>query len=198
MVTTRSLAKKIQPPTTPTTPTTENPTRRQLFVPNTGYEDESTARQIVDQAVEMDTLEDLENVYMPGTTVHKRVQEVKRQLGIAVESPKSRPIFPLPRTESPATTSGRSNRKAKTKPPPAVKQNGVCSFLKSLEGSVDPEDCDPEALNYRQNFAKKKEELVQRLYEMFNQTVFDNKLDVQVVWSKRLRNTAGRCLNKTR
>lgn len=190
MVTTRSLSKKTTPPTT------VKPTRRQLFVPNTGYEDESTARQIVDRALEMDTLEDLEIVYMPGTTVHKRVQEVKRQLGIAVESPKSKPIFPLPRTESPSTSSGRSNRRAK--PPVVAQHNGVCSFLKSLEGTVDPKDSDPEAYNYRQNFAKKKEELVLRLYNIFNHNVFDNKLDVQIMWSKRLRNTAGRCINKTK
>lgn len=204
MVTTRSLAKKLKQSITPTTqtkPTTEttpttNPTRRQLFVPNTGYEDEATARMIVDRALEMDALEDLENVYMPGSTVHNRVQEIRRQLGIAVESPKSKPIFPL--TELPSASTGRSNRKAKTKTPAAVKKSGVCSFLKSLEGSVDPKDSDPEALNYRQHFAKKKEELVKRLFDMYNQTVFDNKLDVPIVWSKRLRYTAGRCINKTR
>lgn len=181
---------------------TENPTRRQLFVPNTGYEDEQTARRIVDQAVEMETLEDLENIYMPGSSVHKRLQEVKRKLGLVAPSPKSRVIFqpvPSPRKVSPRTTpGGRSKNKLK---PPQVMQprgEGKLSFLKSLDESLDLEDCDPEAYNYRQNFARKKHELVKRLYELYNKEVFGNKLDVDISWSKRLRNTAGRCINKRR
>lgn len=211
MVTTRSLEKKkkqkaASPPGMPATPTTpmevsENPTRRQLFVPNTGYEDENTARRIVDQAVEMNTLEDLENIYMPGSTVYKRLQEVKRQLGIAAPSPKSKAIFPVlpsPIEVSPKTTPGRRNKKKQKKQQVVQPRSGQRSFLESLDESVDREDSDPEAYNYRTNFARKKGELVTRLVELYNQKVFDNKLDVTITWSKRLRNTAGRCINKKR
>lgn len=211
MVTTRSMEKKkmqkaASPSGTPATPTTamevsENPTRRQLFVPNTGYEDEQTARRIVDQAVEMNTLEDLENIYMPGSTVHRRLQEVKRLLGIVAPSPRSRAIFPIlpsPLEASPRTTPG-GRSKNKKKPQQVIQpRSGMRSFLASLDESVDPEYSDPEALNYRINFGRKKDELVKRLYELYNQKVFDNKLDVDITWSKRLRNTAGRCITKKR
>ncbi|KAH8397794.1 hypothetical protein KR222_001786 [Zaprionus bogoriensis] len=191
--------KLIATPKTPDTfvtpKATEKPTRRQLFVPNTGYEDENAAKRIVDEALEMGTLDDLEVVYTPGSTVHKRLQEVKRQLGIAVISPKSKPIFPL---QTPRTPKERTKKAAPERPTAGQERGGVCSFLKSLDAAVERKYCNSEAYEFRQNFAKTKEALTKRLYDMYNQEVFNNKLDVPIVWSKRLRNTAGRCMNKRR
>lgn len=46
---------------------------------------------------------------------------------------------------------------------------------------------------YRQCYKTKKEELAARLAEIYNETVFDNALDVPISWNKKLTNTAGRC-----
>lgn len=181
----------------PSTPALANPTRRQLFTPNTGYEDISSAKRIVDQALDLDSLDQLENVYLPGSTVHKRVQEVKKQLGIAVESPKAKPIFKLPTSQT-ATPSRSAARARKVQNGPSAPRNnaGKCSFIKSLEPQITRDRCDNEAFFYRENFNRNKEQLAERLYDMFNEQIFNNELKVPITWSKLLRNTAGRCKNK--
>ncbi|KAH8246726.1 hypothetical protein KR032_002958 [Drosophila birchii] len=143
-------------------------------------------------------LDDLENDYLPGTPVHKRLQEVKRNLGIGKataaaaepETPKGSSIFK--KLPTPKATPKTTARKKKTAPEPV----GKYSFLKSLEGQVGREKADNEAYFYRENFAKNKELLAQHLYKLFNAQVFNNELDVPLTWSKLLRNTAGRCMNK--
>lgn len=183
--------------TTMTTPSS-NPTRRQLFTPNIGYEDTSEAKRIVDQAIDTNSLDQLEIVYLPGTNVHKRVQEVKRQLGIGVVTPKAKPVFtvPTPKTAPPAKTVERAKKVPATNT--KIVSGGKCSFLKSLEPQISREHCDNEAFFYRENFAKNKEQLATLLYNMFNAQVFNNELSVPLIWSARLRNTAGRCKNKNK
>lgn len=151
---------------------------------------------IVQQALDLDSLDQLENVYLPGTNVHKRVQEVKKQLGIAIESPKAKPIFKLPTPKAtPTTKSVKRNKKVET---PRLLGNQKYSFIKSLDSNISRELSDNEAYFYRENFNRNKEELAKRLYNIYNAEVFDNKLDVPITWSKLLRNTAGRCSNKQR
>ncbi|XP_022232614.2 acidic repeat-containing protein-like, partial [Drosophila obscura] len=176
------------------TSTVQATTRRRLFKPNIGYEDEKETDAIVSRARELDMLEELENDYLPGTPVYKRLQEVKKDMGIGKNTqvtPKASPILKLlaPQTAPPKAIS----RKLKELP---KRIEGKCSFLKSLGGEVSRECSDKEALFYRENSAKNKEQLAERLYKMFNADVFNNELDVTITWSKRLRNTAGRCLNK--
>ncbi|XP_034490288.1 acidic repeat-containing protein [Drosophila innubila] len=181
---------------TPVTPITTNPTRRQLFTPITGYEDDKEAKMIVEQALDLDSLDQLENVYMPGTNVHKRVQEVRKQLGIATESPKPKPNFKMPTPKAtPIAKSMERNKKVET---PKLDRNRKCSFIKSLDSNIGREYCDNEAYFFRENFNRNKEDLAKRLYSIYNAEVFDNKLDVPITWSKLLRNTAGRCKNKRR
>ncbi|KAH8387218.1 hypothetical protein KR093_005635, partial [Drosophila rubida] len=175
------------------------PTRRQLFTPNFGYEDDESAKEIVARALDMNNLNELE-IYQPGSAVHRRLQDVKRQLGI--ESPKGKPVFQLPTT--PQATPSRTLALPKPKPKPKTPQpqvvppSGKHSFLKSLESEVSREQADNEAYFYRENFKRNKEQLAKRLYDIYNEHVFKNKLDVPVVWSKTLRNTAGRCRNRRR
>ncbi|XP_064556741.1 germ cell nuclear acidic protein [Drosophila montana] len=184
-------------PTSPSTPALSNPTRRQLFTPNTGYEDISSAKRIVDQALDLDSLDQLENVYLPGSTVHKRVQEVKKQLGIAVESPKAKPIFKLPTPQTaPPAKSGERAKKVLNGLSTPKNIASKCSFIKSLEPQISRDRCDNEAFFYRENFSRNKEQLAARLYDMFNEQIFNNELKVPITWSKLLRNTAGRCKNK--
>ncbi|XP_056898872.1 germ cell nuclear acidic protein [Takifugu flavidus] len=49
---------------------------------------------------------------------------------------------------------------------------------------------------YSQNFKQKKEELTSRLYQLYNASVFDNKLpaNMPVTWNKKMRKTAGYCI----
>lgn len=70
------------------------------------------------------------------------------------------------------------------------------SFLKSLDvESTVKAFCDPEALLYKENYKAKKCELAKKLYKIYNEKVFDNKLNVEIKWNKKLLNTAGRCNN---
>lgn len=52
--------------------------------------------------------------------------------------------------------------------------------------------CHPEAKKYRENFKANKEELTNILYKMYNEKVFRGKLDVDIIWNKKLTTTAGR------
>ncbi|XP_077148368.1 uncharacterized protein LOC143809096 isoform X1 [Ranitomeya variabilis] len=51
---------------------------------------------------------------------------------------------------------------------------------------------------YVTNFQENKEELVERLYNLYNRTVFDNKLPVKmdILWSTKLGTTSGLCRTK--
>ncbi|XP_033150349.1 uncharacterized protein LOC108604974 [Drosophila busckii] len=187
-------------PSTPTTPT-QKALRRQLFTPNTGYEDETTARRIVEQAVDCDALEELENIYTPGSAVHRRLQQVKQQLGLTPESPKSKPVFkfPPPQTAPPGKAVSRTKQPRRPlNTPQSVNRKGKCSFIKSLEPQVPREQCDMEAYYFREHFKTKRTELAQHLYDLYNEKVFDGCLNAGIEWSKKLRNTAGRCHNHRR
>ncbi|XP_070819028.1 germ cell nuclear acidic protein [Chaetodon trifascialis] len=50
--------------------------------------------------------------------------------------------------------------------------------------------------SYGQKFKQNKEELTSRLYQLYNTSVFDNKLpvDMSVTWNKKMRKTAGYCI----
>lgn len=56
----------------------------------------------------------------------------------------------------------------------------------------------PNAKKYRLDYKNYKEELCKKLYEVYNEKVFDNKLprDMSIEWNVRMRGTAGYCYNK--
>uniref|UniRef100_A0A8C7WNE2 Germ cell nuclear acidic peptidase n=1 Tax=Oryzias sinensis TaxID=183150 RepID=A0A8C7WNE2_9TELE len=59
-----------------------------------------------------------------------------------------------------------------------------------LEFLSDPGSC------YSSSFKKNKEQLTSKLYQLYNSSVFDNKLpvDMSVTWNKKMRKTAGYCV----
>lgn len=57
--------------------------------------------------------------------------------------------------------------------------------------------CHPDAKKFRENFKSNKEQLTQILYKMFNDDVFEGKLDLDIVWNKKLTTTAGRFIGKS-
>lgn len=52
--------------------------------------------------------------------------------------------------------------------------------------------CHPDAKKFRDNFKAHKDELTSVLYKLYNERVFDNKLNVDIIWNKKLTTTAGR------
>ncbi|XP_022800723.1 acidic repeat-containing protein-like isoform X3 [Stylophora pistillata] len=103
--------------------------------------------------------------------------------GAAINSTPYRPSFQTPLTDF-------SWRTHKTKPrydsgmPPA-KPSRPKSVLENVLTSYTTE----------KDFKKNKEKLVRDLFELYNQTVFDNQLpsDFQITWNPRMRSTAGFC-----
>ncbi|XP_054244551.1 germ cell nuclear acidic protein [Indicator indicator] len=50
--------------------------------------------------------------------------------------------------------------------------------------------------HYRKHFKKNKEELAQKLYDLYNNTIFEQKLPekMAIIWNKKMRKTAGYCV----
>jgi hypothetical protein len=101
----------------------------------------------------------------------------------------------LPNTVTKSTTAANVEK--------ARSNFGYFSFLKSLDVTVNKNFCHPDALQFRENYKAKKEELAQKLFNIFNSKVFDGKLKLgedrsmaPIKWNKKLINTAGRCVNK--
>lgn len=74
------------------------------------------------------------------------------------------------------------------------------SFLSSLSVNHPAESRHPEAPPFIRSFKKTRDELTRRLFELFNETVFDNQLqrDFSITWNNRLTRTAGYCRHFTR
>ncbi|NWV66909.1 ACRC protein, partial [Malurus elegans] len=119
----------------------------------------------------------------------KDAQPVKGE-GIKTPKPKS---ISLQETPSMITTPARSeavncSQSAKT-------EKRVCSvpgcFLQELSNPTS---------QYVKYFKKNKEELAQKLYRLFNSTIFEQKLpeDMVIIWNKKMRKTAGYCVTGQR
>ncbi|XP_055607019.1 uncharacterized protein LOC129754802 [Uranotaenia lowii] len=76
--------------------------------------------------------------------------------------------------------------------------NNTVSFLESLDSKVPISECHKDAIKYRQKYNANKDELMHKLYDIFNERVFKGKLEVPLSWNKKLTNTAGRCFNLRR
>ena len=70
------------------------------------------------------------------------------------------------------------------------------SFLTSLSLESPTTCCHPDAVKYVKNFVKHRDELLQRLFLMFNKEAFDNQLppDMLLLWNTRLTRSAGHCV----
>ncbi|XP_007548516.1 germ cell nuclear acidic protein [Poecilia formosa] len=104
--------------------------------------------------------------------------------------------------------------KAIKEKPQDVKTHGKSSILKPKVSQTDPRPaavsriavcktpgCFLESLTvpgsiYGSIFRKNKEELTSKLYQLYNTSVFDNKLptNMSVTWNKKMRKTAGYCV----
>jgi len=79
-----------------------------------------------------------------------------------------------------------------------TKSVGSQTFLASLSNMVSMNHVHPNAKKYRLDYKNNKEELCKKLYNLYNEKVFDNKLprEMSIEWNVRMRGTAGYCYNK--
>ncbi|XP_071950725.1 uncharacterized protein [Antedon mediterranea] len=100
-------------------------------------------------------------------------------------------------TNTSTSTSSLSNYQTNSIPISAsfktpVTKFSSTSFLRSLstpyKGTSSPSP-------YVNNFKSTRDELIKKLFTLYNDTVFDNKLpsDFKITWNKRMRKTAGFC-----
>lgn len=130
---------------------------------------------------------------------------LNHNLGGKTQSPKSEPKPRAPCLSTPSAVSKKSQVTntpiqtpisrpvSQTEPrAPANSRVVVCKtpgcFLQSLSvpGS-----------SYCRGFKQNKEELTSKLYQLYNTSVFDNKLpaDMSITWNKKMRKTAGYCIS---
>ncbi|KYN34813.1 Acidic repeat-containing protein [Trachymyrmex septentrionalis] len=76
--------------------------------------------------------------------------------------------------------------------------SGYKTFLASLSNMIPMYEAHTDAKKYRLDYKNNKEELCKKLYQLYNEKVFDNKLpqDMSIEWNVRMRGTAGYCYNK--
>uniref|UniRef100_A0A0A1X4E5 Acidic repeat-containing protein n=1 Tax=Zeugodacus cucurbitae TaxID=28588 RepID=A0A0A1X4E5_ZEUCU len=191
----------------PATPTTNTKSKRKLFTANFGEED-------VDLTIAEGGVQPRTPVRRAQTTEDEKLTQDMERVNIKDGSggfaifnkhleaiKRGQPVFNMTPTKSmdtPNQTKPAKILREKNKLPeqmfPTLKNK--YGFLKSLDVCVAKSLCDPEALCYRENYRTKKEELAKLLYGLYNEKLFQNKLDVPLQWNKKLCNTAGRCLNK--
>ncbi|NXQ11358.1 ACRC protein, partial [Peucedramus taeniatus] len=137
-------------------------------------------------------------VLQPSTTENikplcKDAQPMKGEEGVKAPKPKSISLQGTPsmiRTPAriPGNESVSCSQSAKT-------EKRECSvpgcFLQDLSNP---------ASHYVKYFKKNKEELAQKLYRLFNSTIFEQKLpeDMVIIWNKKMRKTAGYCVTGQR
>ncbi|NXP90659.1 ACRC protein, partial [Passerina amoena] len=137
------------------------------------------------------------SVFQPSTTENikppcKDAQPVK---GEGVKTPKPKSVS-LQGTPSMVTTPARIPGNGSVSCSQSAKtEKRICSvpgcFLQDLSNP---------ASHYVKYFKKNKEELAQKLYRLFNSTIFEQKLpeDMEIIWNKKMRKTAGYCVTGQR
>ncbi|NXI02878.1 ACRC protein, partial [Pachycephala philippinensis] len=136
-------------------------------------------------------------VYQPSTTenIKPPCKDAQPVEGDGVKMPKPKSIS-LQETPSMKTTPARIPRSESVSCSQSAKtEKRVCSvpdcFLQDLSNP---------ASHYVKYFKKNKEELAQKLYRLFNSTIFEQKLpeDMVIIWNKKMRKTAGYCVTGQR
>lgn len=110
-------------------------------------------------------------------------------------SPKKKLEVPSPARKTPVRTPKATPKSTQEN----LNRFGPLSFLKSLDAESNRSLCDADALFYRNNYKNKKQELAEKLFDLYNMKVFRSELkNVPMKWNKKLLNTAGRCNNSRR
>ncbi|NXC11598.1 ACRC protein, partial [Orthonyx spaldingii] len=133
-------------------------------------------------------------VYQPSTTENIK-PPCKDAKGEGVKTPKAKSIS-LQEIPSMTKTPARIPRNESISCSQSAKtEKRLCSvpdcFLQDLSNP---------ASHYVKCFKKNKEELAQKLYRLFNSTIFEQKLpeNMVIIWNKKMRKTAGYCVTGQR
>ncbi|XP_067661493.1 germ cell nuclear acidic protein-like isoform X2 [Haliotis asinina] len=167
--------------------------KRPLRIPeyHTSSDEETDADGDVtyDDSNEIDDDSDEDKEYRPKTS---RKQETKRKAKTPLPKIVHRK-YETPKAQ--IVSSSRIPSSAETSVGSSASHVKICSFLQSLTANLPDHRRHPEASTYVKQFKKYKMELTQRLYKLYNQTVFDKKLpsSLEIGWNKRLLKTAGYC-----
>ncbi|CAH1268589.1 GCNA [Branchiostoma lanceolatum] len=105
----------------------------------------------------------------------------------------SKPSLSVPKVPTAANPRAKSTSAAEPSLTAAPRRNSEpTSFLSSLS---TPARGKAPASPFVSEFKKNREELVKKLFKLYNETVFDNKLsaDMSVTWNNKMRKTAGFC-----
>ncbi|XP_059715349.1 germ cell nuclear acidic protein isoform X1 [Haemorhous mexicanus] len=160
-------------------------------------------------------------VFQPSTTENvkppcKNAQPVKGEGGktpkpksISLQETPSMVTTPKPKTPKPKSISLQETPSMVTTPARISENESVsCSQSAKTEKrfrvcSVPDcflQDLSNPASHYVKYFKKNKEELAQKLYRLFNSTIFEQKLpeDMVIIWNKKMRKTAGYCVTGQR
>ncbi|NXR93159.1 ACRC protein, partial [Hypocryptadius cinnamomeus] len=136
-------------------------------------------------------------VFQPSTAENSKppCKDALPVKGKGVKTPKTKSIS-LQETPSMITTPARiPGNESVSCSQSAKTEKRVCSvpgcFLQDLSNP---------ASHYVKYFKKNKEELAQKLYRLFNSTIFEQKLpeDMVIIWNKKMRKTAGYCVTGQR
>ncbi|XP_078603011.1 uncharacterized protein LOC144877030 isoform X2 [Branchiostoma floridae x Branchiostoma japonicum] len=103
----------------------------------------------------------------------------------------SKPTPAVPKLSTAANPRSKSASETSLSAAPRLNSEPT-SFLSSLS---TPARGKAPSSPYVSDFRKNREELVKKLYQLYNETVFDNKLpaDMSVTWNNKMRKTAGFC-----
>ncbi|NXE10985.1 ACRC protein, partial [Lophotis ruficrista] len=132
-------------------------------------------------------------VYQPSTieNIKPPCEDAQPLKGEGVKTPRPNSIS-LQETPSRIMTSARALRNELVSCSQSAKtEKRVCSvsgcFLQDLSNPSS---------HYVKYFKKNKEELAQKLYCLYNSTIFEQKLPekIEIIWNKKMRKTAGYCV----
>ncbi|KAK2904002.1 hypothetical protein Q8A73_010659 [Channa argus] len=123
-------------------------------------------------------LERLRKKNFTGTSFLPKNNKALGEMPLNVKTPE-KPILVKPTVSQTEVRHGPASRVALCKTPGC--------FLESLSNPGS---------NYGRNFKQNKEDLTSKLYHLYNTSVFDSKLPVNmsVTWNKKMRKTAGYCI----
>ncbi|NXJ93504.1 ACRC protein, partial [Corythaixoides concolor] len=138
-------------------------------------------------------LSESKTVYQPSTIENMKplCEDAQLLKGEGVKTPRPNSIL-LQETPSRIIASARIPRNELVDCPQSAKvEKRVCSvpgcFLQDLSNP---------ASHYVKYFKKNKEKLAQKLYCLYNSTIFEQKLPEKmvIIWNKKMRKTAGYCV----
>ncbi|NXA45807.1 ACRC protein, partial [Nothocercus julius] len=134
-------------------------------------------------------------VNQPSTTENRKpsCEGTRPSKGEEDKKPKSNSIL-LKETPSRITSSVRSSGSESGSCTPSTQTKEKCNSC-SVPGCFLQDLSNP-ASQYVKYFKKNKEDLTQKLYRLYNNTIFERKLPekMEIIWNKKMRKTAGYCV----